>query len=270
MSTLTWDEVGERVYQTGVDRGVLYLLDGTSIPWNGLVSVSETNDVETSPVYFDGMKISDLPVIGDFNGTIQAFTYPDELTELEGYSSMRPGVVLGDQNPGVFNLSYRTLVGNDLNSDAGYKIHILYNVTAIPKDRTFNTVSDNPEATMFEWDITAVPEEIDGFRPTAHFIINSIDLDPWLLEDLEAKLYGTDLIEPEFMSLSELVTFMNDWYRILITDNGDGTWTATTQRPGFINMLSPTEFEITDANAVYLDPDTYAISNTSDITDVTP
>lgn len=269
MPEIVWDKIGDRTYETGLDRGVLYLPDGSAVPWNGLTSIIESFDKESSPVYYDGMKINDLIVLGDFEASMKAVTYPDEFVELEGLSPAKEGLFYSDQMPKAFGLCYRTQIGNDLEGDvSGYKIHVLYNVTAIPNQKTYASVSSEPSLVEFEWNITAVPEEIPGFRPTAHIIIDTRDVDPWLLEEIEAILYGSTLADASLIPMSELVSYIENWYRVRIVDNGDGTWTATAERDGFISFGVDGFFEITAVNAVYLDEDTYQISDTDDISDV--
>lgn len=269
MPVLTWDKVGDRVYETGLDRGVLYLPDGSAVPWNGLTSVIERFNKEVSPVYFDGMKISDLVSFGDFSASMKAVTYPDEFVEIEGLDPVRCGLFYADQPPQTFGLCYRTQIGNDLEGDIdGHKIHILYNVTAIPSEKTYATRSADPSIVEFEWEITAVPEDVPGFRPTAHIIIDTRKVDPWLLEDIEAKLYGTTVADASLIPMSELVTFIAGWFRIQIVDHGDGTWSAITRRDGFI-YLGPEEFfEILHANATYLDEETFVITDLVDWCDI--
>lgn len=269
MPILVWDKVKARQYESGLDRGVLYLPDGSAVPWNGLISVIEKFNKESSPVYFDGMKISDLKSVGDFSATMRAITYPDEFTELEGLGEIKRGVFVADQLPQSFGLCYRTQVGNDFEGSAvGYKIHILFNVTAIPTDKSYLSVTDTPSLTEFEWEITAVPEEVPGFRPTAHYIIDTADLDPWLLEDIEEMLYGSTRAEASLIPMSDLITFITSWFRVKIVDHGDGTWTATSQREGFINFLTTDLFEIIHINAVYLNAETFVLSDTLDISDI--
>lgn len=271
MPRIAWDQAGARVYETGLDRGVLYLPNGTAVPWNGLTSIIEHFDKETTPVYFDGTKINDLISIGSFNASMKAVTYPDEFLELEGLDSDRLGLYFADQQPQAFGLCYRTQIGSDTEGDvAGYKIHILYNVTALPSEKTYATVSADPSLVEFEWTISAVPEEVSGFRPTAHIVLDSRKLDPWLLEELEAMLYGGigTPVNASLIPMTELITYLSDWYRIKITDNGDGTWTAETLRDGFIHYGSDGYFDIVGANAVYLNDYTFVISDTLDVSDV--
>jgi len=270
MPGIVWDRVGDRVYETGLDKGVLYLPDGSAVPWNGLTSIIEQFNKDSSPVYYDGMKINDLVVLGDFAASMKAVTYPDEFVELEGLGSSRRGLFYGDQRPQTFGLCYRTQIGNDLEGDvACYKIHIIYNVTAIPRDKTYASVTSDPSLVEFEWDITAIPEEVPSFRPTAHIILDSRDFDPWLLEELEAMLYGNDAAMASLIPMSALVTYINEWCRVKIIDNGDGTWTAIAERDGFISIdVSEDLFTIIQVNAVYLDDVTFLVSDTCDVADL--
>lgn len=263
MSALVWDLVGDRSYESGLDKGVLYLPDGTAVPWNGLTSIIEKFDRSSSSIYYDGKKINELVSLGDFSATMRALTYPDEFAEIEGLSSIMDGFYAADQTPQLFGLCYRTQIGNDVEGNAaGYRIHILYNVTAIPKDRTHETLKQETALIEFEWDIFAIPEEIDGLRATAHYIIDTTEIDPLLLGELEEILYGSVGADASLIPMVDLVEMIRDWYRIKITDNGDGTWTAETPFPGFIELLVDDNFQINDVNAVYLDPDTYTISDT--------
>lgn len=269
MTRLKWDEVGDRVYETGLDRGVLYLPDGSAVPWNGLTAIIEAFNKESSPVYYEGMKINDLLVLGDFAASMKAVTYPDEFVELEGLAPVKRGLFYADQKPKSFGLCYRTQIGNDLEGDsAGYKVHILYNVTAIPNEKTYASVTSDPSLVEFEWTISAVPEEIEGFRPTAHIIIDSRDLDPWLLEELEEMLYGSSNASAALLPMSELAVYIAEWYRIRIIDNGDGTWTAISRRAEQINIEFSGFFEIFGANAVFLNDYTFLISDTTDASEV--
>lgn len=269
MPKLVWDKVGDRVYQSGLDRGVLYLPDGSAVPWNGLTSVVEKFNRETSPVYYDGAKIGETITLGEFEASMNAVTYPEEFTELEGVGLARRGVSYADQPPQAFGLCYRTLIGNDVEGvNVGYKLHIIYNVTATPSDKSYASISGDPALMQFEWTITAVPEEVTGFRPTAHIILDSRDLDPWLLEDIEEKLYGGSSAIASLIPMSELVIFIEEWARIKIVDHGDGTWSAIADRPGFISISSESLFTIVKANAVYLNEYTYVISDTADISDL--
>lgn len=269
MASIIWDQVGSRLYENGLDRGVLYLPDGSAVPWNGLTAVIENFDNSTEAVYFDGMKVNDLVVLGDFSASLKAITYPDEFIELEGLGVVRDGLFVADQRPKTFALCYRTHIGNDVNGDSlGYKIHILYNVTAIPSAQTYASFTIDPSLTEFEWVLTAVPQEVPGFRPTAHIILDSRKLDPWMLEEMELMLYGDSFTDASLLTFADLVTYMQGWFRVQIIDNGDGTWTAISQRDGFITFLGMEEFMIEHVNAFYLDEDTFEISDTTTAADV--
>lgn len=266
MAVLVWDQPGSRVFESGLDRGVLYLFDGGAIPWNGLTSVTEKFDQAMNPVYFDGMKVSDLVIYGDFSATIKAITYPDEFLKLEGFAPAREGMYLGDQIPERFSMSYRNRVANDLDPDStAYKIHIIYNITAIPQDQTYASISNDPNLVEFAWDISAVPEEVPGFRPTAHIVIDSRAFDESLLQQLEELLYGSASAAPSLPPLADLVTFLTTWYSIEFFDHGDGTWTAVIQHEELLTVSGDgTEFQIDEVDGEYLDADTYRVSSTLD------
>lgn len=266
MTVLVWDEPGSRVFESGLDRGVIYRSDGSVYPWNGLTSVTEKFDQSLSPTYFDGKKTSDGVIYGDFSAVMKAITFPDVFFELEGFGRARDGMYLGDQAPEPFNMSYRNLVADDLDPDSGaYKIHIIYNVTAIPQDQTYSSLEDVPSFVEFAWDLSAVPEEVAGFRPTAHIVIDSRGFDEVLLQQLEYLLYGSSLHDASLPSLADLVTFLKSWYSIEFFDNGDGTWRAVVQHDDLVTMSGGgTEFEIREVDGAYLDAETWQASSTID------
>ncbi len=198
MAKLLWDEVGERRYETGVDRGVLYLPDGSAVPWNGLTSVNEdTSGVELESFYFDGFKYLETRSSGDFSGTLKAFTFPEEFDVLDGLEGIKNGMQLNNQPvTDRFGISYRTLIGNDINGVAhGYKIHVIYNLMAIPDSKSYSSLSEQQNPIEFSWQITAVPELIPGYRPTAHVVFDTTRMNRFLIADLEALLYGKDAVE---------------------------------------------------------------------------
>lgn len=254
MTALTWDQVGERVFEGGVDRGVLYLPDRSGVAWNGLISIEEQSTSSVSPAHFDGIKYADIVTVGDFEARLRAYTYPDEFLQFEGILEDQTGVSVTGQPVEQFHLAYRTRVGNDVDPDLAYKLHILYNLTAIPAEKEYATLSMDSEPLEFEWDLTAIPEPIEGFRPTAHIILDTRKIDPLLMIDIEEILYGNAENEPRLPSLKGLTSFIRKWDRLIITDNGDGTWTATTNAPGIIEMLDSVTFQITSDTATYLDP----------------
>jgi hypothetical protein len=262
MTTLVWDDIGTHVYEAGVDRGVLYLTNGIGVAWNGLTSITEKMSNDDEPIYFDGVKYANHIALGEFSASLKAYTYPDEFLEFEGILYSNNGLYIGNQPSKRFGLSYRTKIGNDTEGiDAGYKLHVLYNLTAIPSDRDYTTLSAAPEAIEFQWDISAIPEDVPGFRPTAHLILDSRLMSPALLSDIEDTLYGDGITDATLPPISTLVSFIGQWVIMRITDNLDGTWTADDGDGGFITMLSGTEFQIVQANAVYLNATTYNISD---------
>lgn len=212
MTALTWDKIGERRYETGVDHGVLYLPTGDGIPWNGLVSISETKTREVKSYYLDGIKYLDQQIPSAYSAKLGAYTYPDELEEILGNAPYVPGVVLHDQNPRRFDLSYRTLEGNDLDGiDGGYKIHIVWNVMAVPSDVTFDTIGkDSAAPGLFEWNLTGAPQQMYGIRPTSHMSVHSRSVDPAVLAEVEAALYGTEEADPHLPSLVSLLSMVSE------------------------------------------------------------
>lgn len=206
MTSLVWDEVGARRWETGIDHGVLFLPDGSAVPWNGLTSLTEDLTREVKSYWLDGVKYLDHHVPGSFKATLQAFTYPDEFDELMGNAEFAPGVFIHDQRTRLFNLSYRTRVGNDLvGVDHGYKIHVIYNIQASAAAAGYVTLDDNPVPGAFSWELTGTPEQMFGIRPTSHVSFDSRRIDPDLLETIEGLLYGTELTEPTLPNLVDLL-----------------------------------------------------------------
>lgn len=264
MTAISWGQVGERFYENGVSQGVFYGEDGVGVPWNGLTAVEESRVDTADPLYFDGFKYGDLVTLGDFEGTLTAFTYPEEFLEYEGILEADRGVYLTSQAKARFGLSWRTEIHNDLSQSVGYKLHILYNLLAIPAQKSYETMSLDNEPIDFEWDITAVPEEVDNFRPTAYLVIDSRRTDPLMLADIERIIYGSEDADPTLPDMNGFISFVMKWARFLITDNGDGTWTATTALPDVITILDPESFQIDTDTAAYLDADTYTISSSAE------
>lgn len=264
MTVLTWDQSGERVYEAGVDRGVLYMPEGNGVAWNGLLAVNETVAGNSGiPVYFDGIKYANIMALGDFAATLRAYTYPDEFGQFEGILEVGNGLFVANQQSNRFGLSYRTRIGNDEDGlDLGYKIHILYNLTAIPAQKNYQTLSGEISPLEFEWNISGIPGDVPGFQPAVHLIIDSRKMGALILEDIENTLYGDELNDAMLPPISTLTSFIGSWVIIRIIDNLDGTWTAEGP-DNLITMLDVTTFQIIQANAVYQDADTYVISDTT-------
>lgn len=202
MPRITWDQTGERLYETGVDRGVLYPLDGTGkysngVAWNGLTNVSESpSGAEATDLYADNTKYLSMRSTEIFGATVEAYTYPDEFAECDGSAEIATGAVIGQQSRKTFGLSYRTVLGNDVRgNDYGYKIHLIYGATASPSEKGYATINDSPEAITFSWELSTTPVNVTGFKPTASVVIDSTKANPTDLATLEGILYGTD--EPD-------------------------------------------------------------------------
>lgn len=204
MSKLTWDEVGERQYETGVDRGVLFVNDGTTgaygagVPWNGLTTVTESpSGAESNPQYADNIKYLDLTSAEEFGATVEAFTYPPEFAVCDGSAELAAGIIIGQQARKPFGLAYRTKLGNDTQGDEyGYKIHLVYGAKAAPSEKAYATINDSPEALTFSWELTTSPVSVPGFKPTAILTIDSTLVDAAALVNLEDRLYGTAGTDP--------------------------------------------------------------------------
>lgn len=214
MSKLTWDASGERLYETGVKQGVLYVMDsnvyGNGVAWNGLTAITESpSGAESTPLYADDIKYLDLRSTEEFGATIEAYTYPDEFAACDGSASIADGVSIGQQARKMFGLCYRTTVGNDTDgTDHGYKLHLIYGATASPSEKAYETINDSPEAITFSWEITTTPVSVTGFKPTASITIDSTKADPTCLAALEAKLYGGESTEPTLPLPDEVKTLM--------------------------------------------------------------
>lgn len=265
MTTLTWDKTGDRVYQTGVDRGVLFLQDGTFAVWNGLTSVEEDSTDTLTSYYLDGVKFLDNLSPGDFTGILKAFTYPDEFDRVNGIASVAPGLNYHDQPSQSFNLTYRTKIGNDSDGiDHAYKVHLLYNLMAVPATFAFESLKDSVAPIEFQWNLTGTPPRITNARPTVHISIDSRTTDPGILEAIENMLYGTASSNPSFPTIDAVASLFGYFGKLIIVDNGDGSWTAIDESNSFITMTDPTTFRIDNADAVFLDASTYQISSTTE------
>lgn len=197
MPALTWDTTGDRLYETGIKKGVLYPQSalGTyplGVAWNGLTAVTESpSGAEPTPIYADDIKYLSLMSAEEFGATIEAYTYPDEFAACDGSASLTEGVTIGQQARQSFGLSYRTTLGNDVVGEAyGYKLHLIYGAMAAPSEKAYATINDSPEAITMSWEITTTPVAVTGFKPTASITIDSTKVDATKLAALEKILYG--------------------------------------------------------------------------------
>ena len=216
MAKLTWDNTGERIFETGVKQGVLYPIqsDGKyskGVAWNGLTAVTESpSGAEATALYADDIKYLNLLSNEEFGATIEAYTYPDEFAECDGSAELATGVMIGQQKRKTFGLCYRTTIGNDVEgNDYGYKLHLVYGCLAAPSEKGYSTINDNPDAITFSWEVSTTPVNVEGFKPTSQITIDSTKADPTKLAALEAILYGSAETEAKLPLPDEVATTMS-------------------------------------------------------------
>jgi hypothetical protein len=211
---LTWDQVGERLYETGVDRGVVYPQVGAAYPkgaaWNGLTNVTlSPSGAEATPLYANNHKYLNLMSVEELGGTIEAFTYPDEFAECDGSASLAEGVRIGQQKRKAFGFCFRSLIGNDSEGTAhGYKLHLVYGCLAAPSEQANATINDSPEAKTMSWEFSTTPVDVTGFEPTSSVEIDSTKVDAEKLKALEAILYGSESEEARLPLPDEVATLI--------------------------------------------------------------
>lgn len=222
MTALTWDNVGERLYETGVDHGVLYIPDSqgnyvTGVAWNGLTNVSESpSGAEPNAQYADNIKYLNLFSAEEFGGTIEAFTYPDEFAQFDGLAVPTPGVLIGQQGRKTFGLCYRTKIGNDTEGDDyGYKLHLVYGCQASPSEKAYGTINDSPEAISFSWEITTTPVAVPNLKPSSTVVVDSTKVDPADLAALEQILYGAAGVDPMLPPPATVITMFSSGVTIV-------------------------------------------------------
>jgi len=221
MTKILWDQVGDRLYETGVDRGVLYIPNNlgvydTGYAWNGLTTVTETpSGADSNPSYADNIKYLNLLSIEEFGGTIEAYTYPDAFAQCDGSATLQAGITIGQQARKTFGLSYRTLIGNDVDATShGYKLHIVYGALASPSERAYASINDSPSAIDFSWDFTTVPLAVGtingvAYKPVALMTIDSTKVNATALADLEDLLYGTAGTDPSLPTPGDVYTLFS-------------------------------------------------------------
>lgn len=223
MAKIVWDKTGERFYETGVDRGVLYPVNQSGVytpgvAWNGLTGVTESpSGAESTPLYADNIKYLNMLSTEEFAATIEAYTYPDEFGECDGSATLTEGVTIGQQNRKTFGFCYRSLLGNDTDGTAyGYKLHLIYGCQASPSEKGYATVNDSPSAITLSWSVNTTPVNVTGHKPTASLIIDSTKVDKDKLAALEEVLYGknpttesgTDGVDPRLPLPDEVKTIL--------------------------------------------------------------
>ena len=217
MAKLIWDNTGERLYETGVKKGVLYLRDAdgaynTGVAWNGLISVTESpSGAESTPLFADDIKYLNLLSAEEFGATVEAYMYPEEFAACDGSAEIAPGVIAGQQNRAIFGMAYVTTIGNDVKgANYGYKIHLIYGAQATPSEKTYSTINDSPEAATFSWELTTTPVLVTGHKATANLIIDSTKVDAAKLSALEAVLFGSEEAEPSLPLPDAIAAMMKE------------------------------------------------------------
>lgn len=262
MSKLAWSEDGTRFYEAGIDRGVLYIDDNPGVAWNGLISVGETPvGGEAKPYYLDGVKILNTSSPEEFEGTIEAYTYPDEFMACDGSQLTPQNITVTQQPRKQFSLCYRTLIGNDVDGTGhAYRIHLVYNALATPTEKNYRSIGGEVDPTTFNWTFTTIaPRNSVGFYSTAHVILDSTRIDQGMMELLETYLYGNLNGDPRMLTLEDLVAIIDAGLGFRVTDNLDGTWTLIGNSNEVI-MTSPTSFILSQDKVVSTGPDSYTIS----------
>lgn len=200
---LIWDKIGERLFETGVKKGVLFVQDAAGaypkgVAWNGLTGVTESpSGAEASPLYADDIKYLNLMSAEEFGATIEAYTYPDEFAVCDGSAEIGVGVRIGQQKRKAFGLAYQTALGNDIDgADYGYKLHLVYGALAAPTEKGYQTINESPDAITFSWEVSTTPVEVTGKKPTASLTIDSTKVDAAKLAALELILYGNVGVDP--------------------------------------------------------------------------
>lgn len=216
MSKLVWDQFGKRLYETGVDHGVLYPIQtsgvySNGVAWNGLTAVTESpSGADVNDIYADNMKYLGLVGAEKFGATVEAYTYPDEFAECDGSVELVKGATIGQQNRKVFGMVYRTVIGNDVDgNEHGYKLHLIYGATAAPSEKAYNTINEDPEAITFSWELSTTPVNVTGHKPTASLTIDSTKADPTKLAELEKILFGDTETEPRLPLPDEIAQLLN-------------------------------------------------------------
>lgn len=214
---LKWDQTGERIYETGVSNGVLYVQKANGsydngVAWNGLSTVTESpSGAESNAIYADNIKYLALTSAEEFGATVEAYTYPDEFAECDGSAEVADGVMIGQQDRKAFGMAYKTIVGNDTEKNAhGYKLHMIYGATAAPSEKGYSTVNDSPEPITLSWELSTTPVEVTGYKPTATLVIDSTKANSEKLKALEDILFGSDETAARLPMPNEVISLMKE------------------------------------------------------------
>ena len=214
---IEWDATGERLYENGIDHGVLYVQDSSGaypkgVAWNGLTSYSESPDGgDVTDLWADNIKYGSLRAAENFKGTIEAYTYPEEFAACDGSATVAAGVYAGQQKRQPFGFCCRTMVASDTSTEGTetYKLHLVYNATVSPSDKTYETINDSPDAITFSWEFDTIPINVTGYKPTACITIDSTKADATNLAALLVKLYGSTTADAYLPLPDEVISTMN-------------------------------------------------------------
>ena len=271
LTTLKWDALQDRTYERGVDRVVLYLDDGEAVTWSGVVAINERKTNSSEAVYFDGNKLNAVTQTDSYAGTIQAITYPEVVSILEGSEEINHGIYLTNQHPRPFNMSYRTGVGSALGGAfANSKIHIVLGLLLMPSDKASTTMNEDPSASTFDWELVAIPPSVGNYRPTSHIILDEAAMPNTFRDELYLALYGDGTNPPEFDNIEELVQTILSYSFWKIDDNGDKTFDATPFNDEDLTQINPAAlagavdyelYQLDNVDLEKIDDDTYLIVN---------
>jgi hypothetical protein len=262
MTRLLWDQTGDRRYENGVDQGVLYIptngVYSIGYSWNGLTAVNETpSGAEQSPLYADNIKYLNLVSVEEFGGTIEAYTYPTQFEQCDGTVSPSAGVAIGQQTRKDFGLSYRTRIGNDVNPDLGYKLHLVYGAKASPSEKAYATINESPEALTFSWEFMTTAVAVSGQKPTSLITIDSTKVTPANLLALENALYGTAGSDPRLPLPDEVISMFSG----ALTNAVPTAPTATAAGVITIPTVTGVVYRRADTNAIVTGTVTIATLN---------
>ena len=262
MTRLDWNPIGSKIFETGVDRGVLYVPGQNGVVWNGLVSVIETpSGGETRSFYYDGKKFLTVASSEEMAGTINAYYSPPEFDICDGSSEPEGGVYAWQQRRSSFGLSFRTKTGNDINGlGSSYKIHIIYNLLATPSERPYKTNSSEHEPLVLSWEYTTKPVPFPDYLPTAHITIDSGKAPPATVTAIEDILYGTEITSARLPLPDEIISLFGG-YDIQVVDNGDGSFTLTGTDSA-IQLIGDGTYRLTADNVTQLTADEFNITST--------
>lgn len=210
---LKWDQTGEKLYETGVEQLALFVQDANGaypkgVAWNGVTAVNESpSGADETALYANDSKYLGLRAKEDYGSTIEAYTYPDEFEQCDGSAEVATGVTIGQQTRKPFGMAYKTLIGNDTEGEAhGYKLHLVYNATASPSEKSHSTINESPEAVTMSWEVTTTPLPIPGFKPSSQMTINSTKVDATKLANFEKIIYGSSEADARLPLPAEVIS----------------------------------------------------------------